>query len=198
MVLAQTVRRLGCSESAIGEKGVLPSKRGKLSQNASSRKGRHNVVCYPTAAGSDKLPRSRNEIRQQIERLWEDHREALEQVVLEFVRAEISPATMFDFETRIAERVRELARQLVENVLNLIEADDPEKMPHDLEHQGGRLPAAEPEDPQRPRGHAVWNHRTVALLVSLLASGRGRDVHLSPGNRSWAWSTAPRPRWPRP
>ena len=79
----------------------------------------------------------KTEIRQQIEQLWKDHREALEQAVLDFMRAEISPATMFDFETRIAERVRELARQLVENVLNLIEADDPEKMPHDLKHQGG-------------------------------------------------------------
>jgi hypothetical protein len=79
----------------------------------------------------------KKEVREQIQQLWEDQREALEQVVLEFVRAEISPATMFDFETRIAERVRELARQLVENVLNLMEADDPEKMPHDLEYQGG-------------------------------------------------------------
>jgi hypothetical protein len=79
----------------------------------------------------------KKEVREQIQQLWDDQREALEQVVLEFVRAEISPATMFDFETRIAERVRELARQLVENVLNLMEADDPEKMPHDLEYQGG-------------------------------------------------------------
>jgi len=79
----------------------------------------------------------KKEVREQIQQLWDDQREALEQVVLEFVRAEISPATMFDFETRIAERVRELARQLVENVLNLMEADDPEKMPHDLEYQSG-------------------------------------------------------------
>ena len=79
----------------------------------------------------------KKEVREQIQQLWDDQREALEQVVLEFVRAEISPATMFDFETRIAERVRELARLLVENVLNLMEADDPEKMPHDLEYQGG-------------------------------------------------------------
>ena len=79
----------------------------------------------------------KKEVREQIQRLWDDQREALEQVVLEFVRAEISPATMFNFETRIAERVRELARQLVENVLNLMETDDSEKMPHDLEHQGG-------------------------------------------------------------
>ena len=79
----------------------------------------------------------KKEVREQIQRLWDDQREALEQVVLEFVRAEISPPTMFSFETRIAERVRELARQLVENVLNLMETDDPAKMPHDLEHQGG-------------------------------------------------------------
>ena len=59
----------------------------------------------------------KTEIRRQMEQLWKDHREALEQTVLEFVQAEISPETMFDFETRIAERVRELARQLVENVL---------------------------------------------------------------------------------
>ena len=76
-------------------------------------------------------------IRRQIEQLWKDHREALEQAVLGFVEAEICPASMFDFETRIAERVRELARQLVENVLNLLESHDAEKMPHDLGYQGG-------------------------------------------------------------
>jgi hypothetical protein len=30
-----------------------------------------------------------------------------------------------------------LARQLVENVLNLLESDDPKEMPHDLEHESG-------------------------------------------------------------
>ena len=63
-----------------------------------------------------------NEVRRQIEELWEDQREALEQIVLKFVLAEISPATMFDFETQIAEQVRELARQLLERVLNRLEA----------------------------------------------------------------------------
>jgi hypothetical protein len=79
----------------------------------------------------------KTEICQQMERLWQEHRGALEQAVLEFVRAEVSPASMFDFETRIAERLRELARQLVENVLNLLESDDPKEMPHDLEHESG-------------------------------------------------------------
>ena len=60
----------------------------------------------------------KKEIRQQIERLWKDQREALEQMVLKFMLTEISPATMFDFEKQIAEWVREFARQLVEQVLN--------------------------------------------------------------------------------
>ncbi len=77
------------------------------------------------------------EIRQQIEGLWISHRETWERMVLKFLAAEISPASMFDFETQVAEQVREFARQLVEQVLNQIEADDPEEMPHDLEYQAG-------------------------------------------------------------
>lgn len=52
-----------------------------------------------------------------------------------FLFAEISPANMFDFEMRVAEEVREFARQLIELPLNQIEADDPEEMPHDVEYQ---------------------------------------------------------------
>ena len=77
------------------------------------------------------------EVRRQIEELWEGQREALEQIVLKFVLAEISPATMFDFETQIAEQVREFARQLLERVLNGLEAEDSQQMPHDLEYQAG-------------------------------------------------------------
>jgi hypothetical protein len=79
----------------------------------------------------------KTQIRQQIEHLWNEHRDALEQAVLKFVQAEISPAAMFDFETRIAERIQAFARQLVEKVLNRLEVDDPVKLPHDLKHQGG-------------------------------------------------------------
>lgn len=79
----------------------------------------------------------KKEVREQIGELWEDQREALEEIVLKFLRAEISPASTFDFETQIAEQVREFARQLVERVLNQIEADDAEKMPHDVEYQAG-------------------------------------------------------------
>lgn len=78
----------------------------------------------------------RNEVRRQIEELWESQREALEQIVLKFVTEEISPTTMYDFETQLAERVRELGRQLLQQVLNRLEAADPQTMPHDVEHQG--------------------------------------------------------------
>jgi len=74
-----------------------------------------------------------NEVHRQIEELWEDQREALVEIVLRFVLAEISPVTMFDFETQIAERVRELARQLLQRVLNGLEAEDPSQMPHDVQ-----------------------------------------------------------------
>jgi len=74
-----------------------------------------------------------NEVRRQIEELCGDQREALEKIVLTFVLAEISPVTMFDFETQIATQVRELARQLVQRVLNSLEAEDPQQMPHDVQ-----------------------------------------------------------------
>ncbi len=76
-------------------------------------------------------------VRRQLGELWEKQREAMEQVVLKFLGAEINPAAMFDFEREVAEEVRELARRLVEQVLNQIETDDPEEMPHDVEHQAG-------------------------------------------------------------
>jgi hypothetical protein len=78
-----------------------------------------------------------NQVRRQIEELWEVQREALEKIVLTFVLAEISPATMFDFETQIAAQVRELARQLLQHVLNGLEAEDPQRMPHDVQDGTG-------------------------------------------------------------
>jgi hypothetical protein len=79
----------------------------------------------------------KREVCRQIQQLWDDHREALEQTVLKFLQVEISPATMFDFETQIAEQVRELARQLLQRILNLLEAEPPEQTPHDLHYQAG-------------------------------------------------------------
>ncbi len=56
----------------------------------------------------------KTEIRQQIEQLWKDHGGTLEEMVLKLLGAEISPASMFDFEMQVAEEFREFARQLME------------------------------------------------------------------------------------
>jgi hypothetical protein len=79
----------------------------------------------------------KTEIRHQIEQLWEERGKVLEEIVLKFLGAEISPTNMFDFETQVAEQMREFARQLTEQTLNQIEADNPEEMPHDVEYQAG-------------------------------------------------------------
>ena len=79
----------------------------------------------------------KTEIRHQIEQLWKNQGEALEEIVLKFLEAEISPKNMFDLEMQIAEQVREFARQLMERLLNQIEPDDPEEMSHDVEYQAG-------------------------------------------------------------
>ncbi len=60
-------------------------------------------------------------------------------MVLKLLGAEISPASMFDFEMQVAEEFREFARQLMELAADQIEADDPEEMPHDVEYQAGGL-----------------------------------------------------------
>lgn len=79
----------------------------------------------------------KTEVHELLERLWSEHRETLEQIVLKFLTREISPTGMFDFETQLAEQVREFARQLVEQMLNQIEADDPEELPHHVEYRAG-------------------------------------------------------------
>jgi len=77
------------------------------------------------------------EMHEQIQRLLDDHREQLEQTALKFVLGEVSPTSMCEFETQIAEQVRELARQLMERVLNLLEAADPQTMPPHAQFQAG-------------------------------------------------------------
>ena len=63
----------------------------------------------------------------------------LEEMVLKLLGAEISPASMFDFEMQVAEEFREFARQLMELARMQIRSrpDDPEEMPHDVEYQAG-------------------------------------------------------------
>jgi hypothetical protein len=76
-------------------------------------------------------------IRQEMEQLWAERREAFEEAVLKFLSSEITPTAMFDFETELAGQTRELGRQVMEHVLNQVEPDDPQQMPHDVEYHNG-------------------------------------------------------------
>jgi hypothetical protein len=74
-------------------------------------------------------------IREEIDQLFQQRRLVVEEMVTKFALGEITPEAMVDFERQIAVEVRELARQLMERVLNLLEADDPSAMPHDARYR---------------------------------------------------------------
>ena len=64
--------------------------------------------------------------------MFEQYRLRMEETVRKFALGEITPEAMFDFERQIAADVRELTRQFMERVLNMLEADDAAAMPHDV------------------------------------------------------------------
>jgi len=77
------------------------------------------------------------ELASRLRRIWERQERQLLNVALEFLLAPVSPQSARDFEHKLAEAVRELARQMVEECYNLLEAEDPQAMPHDVRHAAG-------------------------------------------------------------
>ena len=77
------------------------------------------------------------ELASRLRRMWERQERQLLNVALEFLLAPVSPHSAREFERKLAEAVRELARQVVEDCYNLLEAEDPEAMPHDVRHAAG-------------------------------------------------------------
>jgi hypothetical protein len=72
------------------------------------------------------------ELAERLRPVWERGEQQLLKVVREFLLGEVSPQTTCDFERQVAEAVREVARELVEDCYNLLEADEPEALPHDV------------------------------------------------------------------
>ena len=62
------------------------------------------------------------ELRRQLDELWLECRPQFERDVLPFL-ADPSPSAALDFETRLAERVRDLGRRVVERVYNRLEEE---------------------------------------------------------------------------
>lgn len=72
------------------------------------------------------------ELAERLRPVLERAEEQLLKVVREFLLREVSPQTTCDFERKLADVVRELARELVEGCYNLLEPDQPEALPHDV------------------------------------------------------------------
>jgi hypothetical protein len=76
------------------------------------------------------------ELGTRIREITDRHRERLEAITLQFLQQGVSPAAAFELETAMAEELRELGREWVETLYNMIEAEDAESMPHDVTYQG--------------------------------------------------------------
>jgi hypothetical protein len=77
------------------------------------------------------------ELAKRLRPVLERGNEQLLKVVREFLLAEVSPQSTCDFERQLADAVRELARELVEDCYNLLEADEAEALPHDVRRSAG-------------------------------------------------------------
>jgi hypothetical protein len=100
------------------------------------------------------LGQIQGEIREQIQRLLNDCGQAMEPLALKFLLGEVSPMTVFEFERQIAEQMRELGRQLMERLLNLLEPDEPRSMPPHIQFEAG--------------GYRRLNHKTRNAHVATL------------------------------
>lgn len=89
------------------------------------------LLCLTTAASIE------TDLADRLRQRWSGHQRQLLNVVLEFLLSEVTPQSTFDFERKLADAVRELAREVVEECYNLLESDEPEKMPHDVRYEAG-------------------------------------------------------------
>jgi hypothetical protein len=64
------------------------------------------------------------------------HREQIEADLLAFLAQECSPTHAFDLERGLAERLRELGRDVLERLDNQLEGDDPHQLPSHLRVEG--------------------------------------------------------------
>jgi hypothetical protein len=76
------------------------------------------------------------EFATRIREITDRHRERLEEITFQFLLQGVSPTAAFELETAMAEELRELGREWVEMLYNMIEAEDAESMPHDVTYQG--------------------------------------------------------------
>jgi hypothetical protein len=77
-----------------------------------------------------------DELAARLRRVLEHREQELLSAVLEFLLAEVSPQSVYELEHQLADALRELGRAIMQECLNLLEADEPESMPHDVRREG--------------------------------------------------------------
>lgn len=83
------------------------------------------------------LARDVSKIEEGLAKAIAPETEQIVAVVLEFMSQQVSPRTTLQFERRLQERVRELARSIVEFTYNGLQPEDPEALPHDVRYEAG-------------------------------------------------------------
>lgn len=82
------------------------------------------------------LPDLTDRLRQELDDLWAEHRRSLEELVLGFLVTGPSPSAVFDLESRLADAIRKVGRQVVEHVYNRLEGDDALALPSHVRDDG--------------------------------------------------------------
>jgi hypothetical protein len=75
-------------------------------------------------------------LRETLQNILGRHLELIEADLSAFLAQECSPTHAFDLERRLADRLRELGRDVLESLYNRLEGDDPHKLPSHLRVEG--------------------------------------------------------------
>lgn len=77
------------------------------------------------------------ELQQILAERFQEHSQRLTEVALKLVLSGVSPTNVREFEQQLAESLRELGRQVLEEVYNRIEPEEANQLPHHVWHEAG-------------------------------------------------------------
>lgn len=100
------------------------------------------------------------QVHRELDALLESFHDQLHRDLLNFVGQEVNPSATHAFESQLAKRTRELARQVIQRVCNLLEADDPQQLPHDVTFEAGGYRRINNKTPNR---HVATLFGTITL-----------------------------------
>ena len=79
----------------------------------------------------------RTEFESRVDEVLKSAKDGLVDELAACLSGGLTPESMFDLELVLEKQVREIARQILERLMNSMEPDDPEQAPHDVAYQGG-------------------------------------------------------------